>query len=98
MNIIALILNILAIPAILLSGVAARISPMMFDAPGSENNSLIKFAFYCLLLLPVVLIITNIFGWVRFVGGDYSGAVFAYKWVLLVLLMFFGSVFMSIKG
>jgi hypothetical protein len=95
MKIIALILNILAIPATFFAGVAVMMSAMMFDAPGSENNKFLKVAFYSLLSLPVVLVVTDIFGWIKFVKGDYSGAVFAYKWVLLVVIIFVVSLLMT---
>lgn len=88
MKFIALIINILAIPAMLFSGAAAMMSPMMFDAPESQNMISLKIAFYCLLSLPLALLITQIFAWKRFIEKNYFGGILAYKWVGLIALIF----------
>ncbi|MFN0203850.1 MAG: hypothetical protein ACKVTZ_20175 [Bacteroidia bacterium] len=95
MYVIALILNILAIPAIFFAGVIAMMSPMLFDAPGARDNFFLWVILCCVWILPVLLLITDIFGWVMFATGDYSGAVFAYKWVLLLLGIVVGSFLLS---
>lgn len=93
MKIIALIINLLGIVAIVFSVMAAMMSAMMFDAPGSENIIGLKIAFYCLVSMPLVLIITEVFAWKRFIDGNYWGAILAFKWVLLVLIILIISLF-----
>lgn len=39
-------------------------SPMMFDAPGSTENSAVLFAFYSLLAFPVVTVISIALAWI----------------------------------
>ena len=87
MKITALIVNILAILAIVLAAIAFIISGMTALSPGAENIKFLEWIFYCLAYLPLVLVVTNILGWIRFSKGDYRGAVFIYKWALLMVVM-----------
>lgn len=50
-----------ALPA---SVLMAAMSPMMFDAPGSEKKQSVQVAFYMVLALPVVLIISVVGAWI----------------------------------
>ncbi|MBO6772349.1 MAG: hypothetical protein JJ898_13515 [Thalassospira sp.] len=39
-------------------------SPMMFDAPGSENNLLTELLFYSVLAFPVLCLVGGILPWI----------------------------------
>ena len=83
MKILALILNILGIPALLGSSLMVMMSPMLFDAPDSTNNKMIWVLLVCFLLMPVLLLLGQIMGWRNFMKGEYLSAIYAYKWALL---------------
>ena len=72
MKIIALLINILALLSLIPTGMMAMMSPMMFDAPGSEKNTYVWLMAIAALLLPVLIFITQIIAWVVFFRGNYS--------------------------
>ncbi len=72
MKIIALINNILWVLALIPTVMMAMMSPMMFDAPGSEKNSLLWILLGATFLLPVIILITQIFAWIKFFSSNYS--------------------------
>lgn len=67
----ALIFNILWVLALLPTAMMAMMSPMMFDAPGSEKNSFLWVLLWATLLLPVLILITQIIAWIKFFSGNY---------------------------
>ena len=56
--------TIVGIPAILIGGVMAMMSPMMFDAPGSTENSAMMMLFSSIVGLPLSIIAAILFGWI----------------------------------
>ncbi|MBA4852959.1 hypothetical protein [Emticicia sp. BO119] len=72
MKLIALIVNILCILALIPTAVMAMMSPMMFDAPGSDKNRMLWILAAAVFFLPVVILITQIFAWIKFSSGNYS--------------------------
>ena len=87
MKILALLVNILGIGATIFSGFMVMMSPMMFDAPGSTESKSLWFVVGGLLLLPILLIIAEFFGWKNFMAGNYMASIFAYKWALLDFIL-----------
>ena len=57
-------LTVLSILAALLSLPMVMMSPMMFDAPGSDNNPITQMMFYSLLAFPVLCLMGGILPWV----------------------------------
>lgn len=74
MKLFALIVNILALLSLIPTGMMAMMSPMMFDAPGSEKNTYLWLMVIAALLLPVLIIITQIIAWIVFFKGNYSAS------------------------
>lgn len=58
--------SILALPAIAIGGMMALISPMMFDAPGSDDNPPVWLLFFSTVSFPVVCLFGVILAWVAF--------------------------------
>lgn len=87
MKILALIVNIVGIAAIIGSAMMAIMSPMIFDAPKSAESRPLWIIFWCLLLLPIILIVCEVLGWRYYFQGNYTSAVYIYKWALLDLVL-----------
>ena len=98
MKIIALVNNILWVLALIPTVMMAMMSPMMFDAPGSEKNTLLWVILCATFLLPVLILVTQVFSWIKFFGGNYP---LALKIGLIPLIdvafIFFCFIFMSGK-
>ncbi len=78
MKTLANILLFLCIGLALMGGNAAMMSPMMFDAPGSENNLYLWIAFIATLILPIVSVI-SIFISLKYISAkDYIKAVLTF--------------------
>jgi hypothetical protein len=58
--------SILAVPAIAVGGMMAIMSPMMFDAPGSDSNPPVILLFVSTLSFPLVCLASVIAAWVAF--------------------------------
>jgi hypothetical protein len=71
MKLIAVIANCLWVLALIPACMMAMMSPMMFDAPGSEKNSFLWVLLWATILLPVLILITQVFAWIKFFGGNY---------------------------
>lgn len=50
----------------------AMMSPMMFDAPGSEKSHYVWMLFYCVLSFPVLCVVSIVASWIVF--GRMSGS------------------------
>ncbi len=87
MKILALIINILGIPVLILGGMMAITSPMLFDAPGSEKSKSLWAVMYLALLLPVLILLAEFLGWKNYLAGDYWAAILSFKWALLDVLI-----------
>ena len=72
MKIIALINNILWVLGLIPTLMMAMMSPMMFDAPGSEKNTILWVLMCATFLLPVLILVTQIFAWIKFFSGNYT--------------------------
>jgi glucan phosphoethanolaminetransferase (alkaline phosphatase superfamily) len=57
-------LTILSILAAVMSMPMVMFSPMMFDAPGSENNPVTQLLFYSVLAFPVLCLMGGILPWI----------------------------------
>ncbi|MEQ8391227.1 MAG: hypothetical protein RIB30_09555 [Thalassospira sp.] len=57
-------LTILSVLAALMSMPLVMFSPMMFDAPGSDNNALTQLLFYSVLSFPALCLAGGILPWV----------------------------------
>ncbi|GAB3501635.1 hypothetical protein [Emticicia fontis] len=71
MKTIALINNVLWVLALIPVVMMAMMSPMMFDAPGSEKNTLLWVILWATFLLPVLILVTQVFAWIKFFAGNY---------------------------
>ena len=67
----ALVFNVLWVLALVPAIMMAMMSPMMFDAPGSEKNTLLWVILWATFLLPVLILITQIVAWIKFFSGNY---------------------------
>ena len=90
MKILALIINILGIPALILGGMMAITSPMLFDAPDSEKSKSLWGVMAMALLLPILILVGEFFGWKNYLAGDYWAAILSFKWALLDVLIIIG--------
>ncbi|WP_417829698.1 hypothetical protein [Thalassospira sp.] len=57
-------LTILSLLAAVMSAPLVMFSPMMFDAPGSEENPLTQLLFYSVLAFPVLCLMGGILPWI----------------------------------
>lgn len=57
-------LTILTVLAALMSMPMVMFSPMMFDAPGSDENVLTQFLFFSVLAFPVLCLMGGILPWI----------------------------------
>ncbi len=84
-----IILLIILIPSIF----AAMMSPMMFDAPGSEKSKKTWTLVCCLAALPLLIIIAQIISWIAFSNQNYDLALKINLLptfdILLIIFMFF---------
>ncbi|MFN0201787.1 MAG: hypothetical protein ACKVTZ_09715 [Bacteroidia bacterium] len=87
MKIVALLVNLLGIPALLVGAWAAMFSPMFMGAPGSTESTGLWVAMYAVWAFPLLVILGEIFGWIYFVKGNYKAAIGAYKWAVLDILL-----------
>ncbi len=74
MKTIILTVNIIFLIILIPSIFAAIMSPMMFDAPGSEKSKKTWTLVYCLMALPVLIIITQIISWIAYSNLNYDFA------------------------
>lgn len=86
---INVIFLIILIPSIF----GAMMSPMMFDAPGSEKSQKTWTLFSCMIALPILIIISQIISWIAFNNQNYD---LAFKInalpvldILIIIFMFF---------
>ena len=68
-------------------------SPMMFDAPGSEKSRKTWTLFWCMVALPISIIITQIISWIAYSNQNYDlalriNALPAFD-ILIIIFMFF---------
>lgn len=86
---INIIFLIILIPSIF----GAMMSPMMFDAPGSEKSRKTWTLFWCMVALPISIIITQIISWIAYSNQNYDlalriNALPAFD-ILIIIFMFF---------
>lgn len=71
----------------------AMMSPMMFDAPGSEKSTKTWTLVCCLAALPVLIIIAQIVSWIAYSNQNFGLAlkinVLPVFDLLLIIFMFF---------
>jgi hypothetical protein len=67
----ALVFNILWVLALLPAVMMAMMSPMMFDAPDSDKNTFLWVLLWATVLLPVLIVVTQVFAWIKFFSGNY---------------------------
>lgn len=66
--------TILGVPAVLMGGFAAMMSPMMFDAPGSMENPWVVTFFWSVVAFPVVCVLAILLGWIFYATRRYRAA------------------------
>ena len=70
---IGLVLNTVLWAAIAMPSLgAALMSPMMFDAPGSQKNPILQVAFWSILTFPLALILAIVVSWVFWLRGNHQ--------------------------
>lgn len=75
---------------------AAMMSPMMFDSPGSTDSTKTWMFFGLIVALPILIIITQIISWIAFYKQNYTLALKINVLPALdILLIFIISLFMS---
>ena len=67
-----IIVNLIFLIGLIPSGFGALMSPFMFDSPGSESNTKTWILAGSLLLLPVLIIITQIISWIAFSNQNFG--------------------------
>ena len=72
MKTIALITNIVWCFIFFPTASFALISPMMMDAPGSEENKLLWLALAAVVILPLLILASQVFAWMKYSNGNYS--------------------------
>ncbi|PZO44208.1 MAG: hypothetical protein DCF19_03135 [Pseudanabaena frigida] len=98
LKILALTINLLGIPATLLTGIFAVEAPiiLIYASNGRASFWAIAALGFCFVLLPILLIGAEISGWQNFKQRKYIDSISAYKWVLAdLLIMLFLAVAMS---
>jgi hypothetical protein len=86
-----MLLNVPPLLGLIIWPFAAMMSPMIFDAPGSENNPLAWALYYTLLAYPFPTIIGAILSYFSCKGNIgwrcYASTVVTYSGVLAILLI-----------
>jgi O-antigen/teichoic acid export membrane protein len=89
----ALTINIIFLVILIPSIFGAIMSPMMFDAPGSEKSKKTWTLVCSLAALPILIIITQIISWIAYSNQNYD---LAFKInalpasdILLIIFLFF---------
>jgi hypothetical protein len=72
MKTLVIVLNILWTLALIPSCMGAMMSPMLFDAPGSDSNKVLWMIFWSTAALPLIIIASQIGSWIIFAKTDYS--------------------------
>lgn len=67
-----IIVNIILLVILIPSIFGAMMSPMMFDAPGSEKSTKTWILFSCMAALPILIIIAQIISWIAFNNQNYN--------------------------
>lgn len=88
-----LITNIILLVILIPTIFAAVMSPMMFDAPGSEKSPKTWTLFYCMISLPILIIIAQIVSWIAYSNQNYDLALKITALpaldILLIIFIFF---------
>ena len=74
---LALIVSMVWGAGLMMGGAAAVMSPMMFDAPGSEKDPYVWKLFYCVVSFPVVCVLTIAGSWIAYAFLRHSRTPFA---------------------
>ncbi len=72
MKTLVIVLNILWTLALIPSCMGAMMSPMLFDAPGSDSNKVLWMIFWSTAALPLIILGSQIGSWILFAKMDYS--------------------------
>ncbi|MES2520637.1 MAG: hypothetical protein V4585_21155 [Bacteroidota bacterium] len=67
-----IIVNVIMLIGLIPSLFSAMMSPMMFDAPGSDKNTNTWILFSSVISLPILIIITQIISWIAFANQNYN--------------------------
>lgn len=84
--IVVVVATVLWGAAFALSLLMAAMSPMMFDAPGSEKKNSVWIAFFMVLTVPVLLIISVVGAWIALSRSHDVAALWFCAAPLLVIL------------
>ncbi|MCU0469069.1 MAG: hypothetical protein MUF58_10730 [Arcicella sp.] len=72
MKTFTIVVNVLFLIGLVPSVMGAMMSPMMFDAPGSENSKKTWTLFSCMIALPILIIIAQIISWIAYYKQNYG--------------------------
>ncbi len=89
----ALTVNVILLIILIPSIFGAVMSPMMFDAPGSEKSKKTWTLVCCLAALPILIIIAQIISWIAYSNQNYDlalkiNALPAFDMLLIIFLFF----------
>jgi len=88
-----IITNIIFLIILIPSAMSAIMSPMMFDAPGSDKSTKTWILFSCMVILPILIIIAQIISWIAFFKQNYKLAMMINALptvdILLIGILFF---------
>jgi hypothetical protein len=88
-----IIINIIFLIVLIPSAMSAIMSPMMFDAPGSDKSTKTWILFSCMVILPILIIIAQIISWIAFFKQNYKLAMMINALptvdILLIGILFF---------
>lgn len=90
MKALALVFNILGIPATFSSAWIAMFSPMILDSPQASESKIMVTIVYLIILFPLLSLIGEVVGWIFFYKENYKVAVMAYLPILINLLVIIG--------
>ena len=88
-----IVINVIFLIILIPSLFGAMMSPMMFDAPGSEKSNKTWVLFCCMIALPLLIIIAQIISWIAYRKENHNlalkiNALPAFD-ILIIILMFF---------
>jgi hypothetical protein len=72
MKIVAIITNIILLMSLVPLCMGVMMTPMMFDAPGSDKNRNLWISAGLMVSLPITIIVCEILSWIAIFRGNYA--------------------------
>jgi hypothetical protein len=89
MKIISLLLNIIAIPLAVVFGIFFLAAPLLYGSFIINYDISTGLMLLGVTLMPFLMLFAMYFGWKSFIAKEYRQGIFAYKWVLVNLVLMF---------